>query len=77
MNLQYYMEGANFTGVSAPFGVMMNPSGEPIGFPSAWGVGSTGSNVTCAPGVVTNAWASCFPRVAVMPAGMKPPGLWW
>ncbi|MBM3665011.1 MAG: hypothetical protein FJW92_04370, partial [Actinobacteria bacterium] len=67
------MSGANFTGAWAHFGVMMNPSAEPIGFPSAWGVGSTGSNVTCAPGVVTDEWATCFPRVALYPPGFTPP----
>jgi len=59
------MAGATFTGASAQFGVLMDANEHPSGvFPSAWGWGSTGANVTCAPGVVTDNWASCFPRPA-------------
>jgi Pentapeptide repeats (9 copies) len=56
------VSGANFTGASAPFGVLKKqPDPNAVVLPSIWGVGTTGTGVICAPGVVTDDWSTCFP----------------
>jgi uncharacterized protein YjbI with pentapeptide repeats len=56
------VSGANFTGASAPFGVLKKePNPNAVVFPSIWGVGTTGTGVICGPGVVTDDWSTCFP----------------
>ncbi len=63
------MSGSDFTGASNPFGVLTTPPSNPYSFISAgiYAPGAVSNNVTCAPGVVTNDFATCFPAARAFP----------
>lgn len=71
------VSGSDFTGASNPSGVQTQPT-DPnyYGFVDSgiYGVGTVSNGVTCAPGVVTNDFATCFPPSQSFPFPPCSPG---
>lgn len=69
------VSGADFTGARNHFGVLTTqPSGQFWISAGIYGLGVISNGVTCAPGVVTNDFATCFPAASSFP---MPPGVSW
>ena len=70
------VSGSDFTGASNPFGVLTQMPSDPYSFLSAgiYAPSAVSNNVICAPGVVTNDWATCFPPARAFPMPRCLPG---